>query len=168
MPNHQWLGLPCGIADVGLMAANKLYLAGVGAITLALCVGALPSITVGILYQKRHYPVFDLWMGACIQLGASALLCPPFVFLFEAHEVHWTLPVIGSLVWSMLALSVGTISLLLVLVRRGAATKATSLLCLTPSITIVMAWMLFGGRFPPLVTLGIVIAVCGVALVIRK
>ncbi|MGC7407060.1 EamA/RhaT family transporter, partial [Pandoraea pneumonica] len=96
--------------------------------TLALCVGALLSITIGTLYQKRHCPVFDLRMGACIQFGASALLCLPFMFLFETREVHWTLPMIGSLVWSVLALSIGAISLLFVLIRKGAATKVTSLL----------------------------------------
>ena len=106
---RQWAGLLCGIAGVGLVVANKLHLAGVGATTLALCVGALLSITVGTLYQKRHCPVFDLRMGACIQFGASALLCLPFMFLFETREVHWTLPMIGSLVWSVLALSLGAI-----------------------------------------------------------
>lgn len=60
---RQWLGLLCGIAGVGLVVANKLHLAGVGVTTLALCVGALLSITIGTLYQKRHCPVFDLRMG---------------------------------------------------------------------------------------------------------
>ena len=163
-----WAGLLCGIAGVGLVVANKLHLAGVGVTTLALCVGALLSITVGTLYQKRHCPVFDLRMGACIQFGASALLCLPFMFVFETREVHWTLPMIGSLVWSVLALSIGAISLLFVLIRKGAATKVTSLLYLTPPTTAVMAWALFGERFPPLAALGMVIAACGVALVIRK
>jgi acetoin utilization deacetylase AcuC-like enzyme/drug/metabolite transporter (DMT)-like permease len=165
---RQWLGLLCGIAGVGLVVANKLHLAGVGVTTLALCLGALLSITVGTLYQKRHCPVFDLRMGACIQFGASALLCLPFMFLFETREVHWTAQMIGALVWSVLALSIGAISLLFVLIRKGAATKVTSLLYLTPPTTAVMAWALFGERFPPLAALGMVIAACGVALVIRK
>jgi drug/metabolite transporter (DMT)-like permease len=130
--------------------------------------GALLSITVGTLYQKRHCPVFDLRMGACIQFGASALLCLPFLFLVETREVHWTAQMIGALVWSVLALSIGAISLLFVLIRKGAATKVTSLLYLTPPTTAVMAWALFGERFPPLAALGMVIAACGVALVIRK
>ncbi|WP_354667104.1 EamA family transporter [Acinetobacter pittii] len=54
------------------------------------------------------------------------------------------------------------------LIRKGAATKVTSLLYLTPPTTAVMAWALFGERFPPLAALGMVIAACGVALVIRK
>ena len=112
--------------------------------------------------------LFDLRMGACIQFGASALLCLPFMFLFETREVHWTAQMIGALVWSVLALSIGAISLLFVLIRKGAATKVTSLLYLTPPTTAVMAWALFGERFPPLAALGMVIAACGVALVIRK
>ena len=65
--------------------------------------------------------------------------------------------------WSVLALSIGAISLLFVLIRKGAATKVTSLLYLTPPTTAVMAWALFGERFPPLAALGMVIAACGVA-----
>ncbi|EAP74674.1 Transporter, drug/metabolite exporter family [Ralstonia solanacearum UW551] len=101
-------------------------------------------------------------------MGASALLCLPFMFAFETREVQWTGPMIGALAWSVLALSIGAISLLFMLIRHGAATKVTSLLYLTPPTTAVMAWALFGERFPPLAALGMVIAACGVALVIRK
>ncbi|MBB6591137.1 DMT family transporter [Ralstonia solanacearum] len=166
--SRQWLGLLFGIAGVGLVVANKLHLAGVNVTTLGFCMGALLSITAGTLYQKRFCPVFDLRMGACIQFGASALLCLPFMFAFETREVQWTGPMIGALAWSVLALSIGAISLLFMLIRQGAATKVTSLLYLTPPTTAVMAWALFGERFPPLAALGMVIAACGVALVIRK
>ncbi|MBX9429828.1 DMT family transporter [Ralstonia pseudosolanacearum] len=165
---RQWLGLLFGIAGVGLVVANKLHLAGVNVTTLGFCVGALLSITAGTLYQKRFCPVFDLRMGACIQFGVSALLCLPFMFAFETRAVQWTGPMIGALVWSVLALSIGAISLLFMLIRQGAATKVTSLLYLTPPTTAAMAWALFGERFPPLAALGMVIAACGVALVIRR
>ena len=165
---RQWLGLLCGIAGVGLVVANKLHLAGVGVTTLALCVGALLSITIGTLYQKRHCPVFDLRMGACIQFGASALLCLPFMFLFETREVHWTAQMIGSLVWSVLALSIGAIFLLFALIRRSAATSVTSLLYLTPPTTAVMAWLMFGEAFSLIGALGMLVGVIGVAFVVRK
>ncbi len=165
---RQWLGLLCGIAGVGLVVANKLTVAGMSPASLLLALGALLCITIGTLYQKRYCPVFDLRIGSVIQFAASALACLPFMFLFETREVHWTAAMVCALLWSVLALSIGAISLLFVLLRQGAATRVSSLMYLTPPTTAVMAWLLFGERFPPLAALGMALAVAGVALVMRR
>ncbi|BDB23857.1 DMT family transporter [Cupriavidus sp. P-10] len=165
---RQWLGLLLGIAGVALVVANKLGTSALTPASLALAVGALLSITVGTVYQKRFCPVFDLRMGSVIQFGAAALACLPFMFLFETRAVQWTASMIGALAWSVVALSIGAISLLFLLIRQGAATKVSSLMYLTPPTTAVMAWLLFGERFPPLAAAGMVLAALGVALVIRK
>ncbi|WP_029047699.1 DMT family transporter [Cupriavidus sp. amp6] len=165
---HQWLGLLLGIAGVALVVANKLGTSALTPAGLALAVGALISITVGTVYQKHFCPVFDLRMGSVIQFGAAALACLPFMFLFETREVQWTAAMIGALAWLVVALSIGAISLLFLLIRQGAATRVSSLMYLTPPTTAVMAWLLFGERFPPLAAAGMVLAALGVALVIRR
>ncbi|WP_454735284.1 DMT family transporter [Cupriavidus necator] len=165
---RQWLGLLLGIAGVALVVANKLGTSGLSPASLALAGGALLSITVGTVYQKHFCPVFDLRMGSVIQFAAAALACVPFMFLFETCEVQWTAAMFGALAWSVVALSIGAISLLFLLIRRGAATKVSSLMYLTPPTTAVMAWLLFGERFPPLAAGGMVLAALGVALVIRR
>ncbi|NUO84506.1 MAG: DMT family transporter [Cupriavidus sp.] len=165
---RQWLGLLLGIAGVALVVANKLGASGLTSASLALAGGALFSITVGTVYQRRFCPVFDLRMGSVIQFAAAALACVPFMFLFETREVQWTAGMLGALAWSVVALSIGAISLLFLLIRQGAATKVSSLMYLTPPTTAVMAWLLFGERFPPLAAAGMVLAALGVALVIRR
>ena len=154
-------GLLCGIAGVGLVVANKLTVAGMSPASLLLALGALLCITIGTLYQKRYCPVFDLRIGSVIQFAASALACLPFMFLFETREVQWTAAMVCALLWSVLALSIGAISLLFVLLRQGAATRVSSLMYLTPPTTAVMARLLFGERFPPLAALGMALAVAG-------
>ncbi|AMR77608.1 DMT family transporter [Cupriavidus nantongensis] len=165
---RQWLGLLLGIAGVALVVANKLGTSGLTPASLALAGGALFSITVGTVYQRHFCPVFDLRMGSVIQFAAAALACVPFMFLFETREVQWTGAMLGALAWSVVALSIGAISLLFLLIRQGAATKVSSLMYLTPPTTAVMAWLLFGERFPPLAAAGMVLAALGVALVIRR
>lgn len=164
----QWFGLLLGIAGVGLVVANKLSGGGASLASLGLVVGSLLSITIGTLYQKRYCPVFDLRMGSVIQFAAAALACLPFMFLYETRHVAWNAELVGALLWSVLSLSIGAISLLFLLIRKGAATKVSSLMYLTPPTTAVMAWALFGERFPPLAALGMVVAVAGVALVMRR
>ncbi|MGX6571212.1 DMT family transporter [Cupriavidus necator] len=163
-----WLGLLFGIAGVALVVANKLGASGLTPASLALAGGALLSITVGTVYQKHFCPVFDLRMGSVIQFAAAALACVPFMFLFETRAVQWSAAMLGAMAWSVVALSIGAISLLFLLIRRGAATKVSSLMYLTPPTTAVMAWLLFGERFPPLAAAGMVLAALGVALVIRR
>ncbi|MCO4890252.1 DMT family transporter [Cupriavidus sp. WGtm5] len=165
---RQWLGLLLGIAGVALVVANKLGASGLTPASLALAGGALFSITVGTVYQRHFCPVFDLRMGSVIQFAAAALACVPLMFLFETREVQWTAAMLGALAWSVVALSIGAISLLFLLIRQGAATRVSSLMYLTPPTTAVMAWLLFGERFPPLAAAGMVLAALGVALVIRR
>jgi drug/metabolite transporter (DMT)-like permease len=165
---RQWLGLLLGIAGVALVVANKLGASGLTPASLALAGGALVSITVGTVYQRHFCPVFDLRMGSVIQFAAAALACVPFMFLFETRVVQWNAAMLGALAWSVVALSIGAISLLFLLIRQGAATRVSSLMYLTPPATAVMAWLLFGERFPPLAAAGMVLAALGVALVIRR
>ena len=72
-----------------------------------------------------------------------------------------------ALAWLVLVLSIGAISLLYLLIKRGKATAVSSLFYLTPPVTAIMAFVLFGESLTPVSLLGMVIAVAGVALVIR-
>ena len=67
----------------------------------------------------------------------------------------------------MLVLSLGAISLLYLLILRGAAAKVASLFFLTPPVTAVMAFMLFGERLTLPALAGMAVAAAGVALVLR-
>ena len=163
----QWLGLVLGLTGVGLVVWAKLSLAGLSLVSLGLGVIALASITAGTLYQKAACPHFDLRTGAIIQYAASAVICLPFVFGLETREIDWHPQMIGALLWSIVALSIGAISLLFIMIREGAATKVTSLLYLTPPTTAVMAYFLFDEPMTSLTMAGIVITMAGVWLVTK-
>jgi drug/metabolite transporter (DMT)-like permease len=70
-----------------------------------------------------------------------------------------------ALLWLVLVLSVGAVSLLYVLLRRGAASRVASLFFLVPPTTALIAWPLFGEQLGPLELLGMALTVTGVALV---
>ncbi|MEN3365277.1 MAG: hypothetical protein V7606_2551 [Burkholderiales bacterium] len=170
---RQWIGLMFGLCGVGLVVANKITLVGLSWESIALCIFALLSITIGTLYQKRYCARFDLRTGTIIQFAASMVLVLPLAVAFEGftpalETVQWTAGFIGALLWSVIALSIGAIFLLFALIRKSAATQVTSLLYLTPPTTAVMAWLMFGEAFTMIGMLGMVLAVIGVALVVRK
>ncbi|WP_052452595.1 DMT family transporter [Noviherbaspirillum autotrophicum] len=170
---RQWIGLLFGVCGVGLVVANKISLIGLSWQSIALSVLALLSITAGTLYQKRHCPSFDLRTGTVIQFAASFVVVLPFAIAFEHltpafNAVQWTPRFVGALAWSVLALSIGAIFLLFALIRKSAATQVSSLMYLTPPTTAVMAWLMFGEAFSMVGVAGMVLAVIGVALVVRK
>ncbi|WP_076592085.1 DMT family transporter [Herminiimonas arsenitoxidans] len=170
---RQWIGLIFGLCGVALVVANKITLIGLTWESIALCLMALLSITIGTMYQKRYCPHFDLRTGTIIQFAASCVVVLPFAIYFEGFSpsletVQWTPSFIGALLWSIVALSIGAIFLLFALIRKSAATQVTSLLYLTPPTTALMAWAAFGETFSLIGVAGMLLAVVGVAFVVKK
>lgn len=165
---RQWLGLLAGLTGVGMVVMAKFSLIGLSTASLALSAFALACITLGTLYQKRYCPSFDLRVGSTIQFAASALVCLPFMFLFETREIQWVFPMIAALLWSIFALSIGAISLLFIMIRDGAATKVTSLLYMVPPTTAAMAWLLFDEPITAMTVAGTAVTVVALILVIKN
>jgi drug/metabolite transporter (DMT)-like permease len=125
------------------------------------------------MYQKRFCPQFDLRTGTVIQYATSVLALLPFAVLLEGfgprlENIQWTPQFLGALLWAVLALSIGAIFLLFRLISRNDATRVTSLLYLTPPTTALMAWLMFGEKLGILGLAGMVVAVLGVAFVVKK
>jgi drug/metabolite transporter (DMT)-like permease len=164
---QQWLGLALGLAGLVLVVWRKLGLGEASAPTILLAAGALLGITIGTLYQKRHVKPADVRTANAIQLMAALAVALPLAAL-EAEPVHWTAQMIGAMAWSVLVLTLGGSSLLVLLIQRGAATQVTSLLYLVPPCTAVMAWILFDEALTGLVLAGMALTAVGVWLVVRQ
>lgn len=170
---RQWLGLLLGLAGVALVVSEKLKPDGGSALTVALCVFGLLSITAGTLYQKRFCSRFDMRTGAVIQFAASALVTLPFAIWLEDldprfSQVEWAPDFMLALGWSVFALSIGGMFLLYALIRRNAATQVSSLMYLTPPLTALLAWLMFGETFGLAGIAGMLLAITGVAFVVRR
>lgn len=166
----QWLGLALGFAGVSLVVAHKVVVSSNAmAITgmLLPAVLALLGITAGTLYQKRFCPAFDLRSGSVIQFLPCLVLTLLAAWWSETLQVRWTGHFIFAQAWLVLVLSLGAVSLLNVLIRRGSAVNVASLFYLVPPTTALMAWALFGETLTGLALLGMGLAVFGVWLARR-
>lgn len=167
---RQWLGLVLGLAGITMVVSAKMTgagPAGFGWPALAFAVGALVGITIGTLYQKRFCTGMDLRSGAAVQYAGATLVMIPAALLIETNQVAWTGEFLFALAWLVLVLSVGAISLLMSLIRRGEAARVASLFYLTPPVTALMAWALFGETLTMVALAGMGVAAMGVALVVR-
>lgn len=165
---RQWMGLVLGFGGVTLVVWDKLGFGGLSGAGFAFSTLALVSITLGTLYQKRYCAELDLWSGSVIQFVAAALVLLPFALAFETMRVAWSGQFVFALGWLIFVLSLGAISLLHLLIRRGAATRVSALFYLVPPTTALLAFLIFGEKLGLAAVAGMAIAAAGVAIAVRK
>jgi len=165
LSGRQWLGMLLGLIGVIMVLFLKLHTGGVTASNIGFNIAALLSMTLGTIYQKRYCASFDLRIGSFIQFTTSALLATVCAFLFDTREIIWSNEMIGSLVWSIFCISIGAMSLLFLLIRRGNATKVSSIMYLTPATTAMLAYIFFHEPLTPFIILGTLVTTLGVLLV---
>lgn len=166
----QWVGLALGFFGVLLVVTQNSTgdsgLAGWDAWTAALI--ALIAISVGTLYQKRFGAGTDLMVGAFYQYLATAIVMALLAWQFDSGIVEWNWTLVGALLWMVLALSVVAILLLMLMIREGAASKVASYFYLVPPLTAIEAWLLFDEQLSITAMIGVVVAVLGVYLTVRR
>lgn len=166
--SRQWAGLALGFAGVALVVGSKVSVDGVATDALGRmllpALAALVGITAGTLYQKRFCPRFDLRTGSVLQFLPSLALTALVASQIETMQIDWSGEFVFALLWLVLVLSLGAISLLNLLIRSGSAVNVASLFYLTPPTTALIAWAMFGETLSPLALAGMAIAVSGVWL----
>ena len=164
---RQWAGLALGFVGVAMVVSGKFGEAAALGPMLTPAVIALLGITAGTLYQKRFCAKFDLRSGSVIQFVPTAIATAIAVALFEDYRIEWTGQFSFALGWLVLVLSIGAISLLNLLIRSGSAVNVASLFYLTPPMTALIAFVIFGENLTLTATIGMLLAVSGVYLVAR-
>lgn len=164
----QWLGIALGFMGVALIVWHKIDMraATVGSL-LAVTIG-LAALTVGTLYQRRFCPEVDLRSGALIQFATSLIVLAPMSIMFESAKVEWTWPLLGSIAFLVLLASLLGVNALHTLMRRGEATRVTSMMYLPPIFAVAIEYGWFGLAPSAISIAGIIITSLGVALAMRR
>ncbi len=165
---RQWAGLALGFVGVTLVVSNKVTAGGVSPAELGTmlvpALAALGGITAGTLYQKRFCPRFDLRTGSVVQFLPTLAVTALVAWRTETMHIDWTGEFVFALLWLVLVLSLGAISLLNLLIRSGSAVNVASLFYLTPPATALIAWAMFDETLTGLALVGMAVAVGGVWL----
>ncbi len=162
---RQWTGIVLGLAGVLLVVWHKI---DVRVMTLGALIAisvSLAGVTAGTLYQRVFCPTVNLFSAAWIQFAASLALLVPLAFAFEGARVQWTWALAGSLAFLVIFASIFAVNALHTLMRRGQATKVTSILYLTPIVAVVLEYLLFDVLPSGITWAGIAVTCLGVALV---
>ncbi len=168
---RQWAGLGLALAGVVMVLGDKLapqgaaLFQGFGLAALGSAGVAVLAITAGTLYQKRFASGLDPRAGAVVQFGAAGVLMGALaVATGESMAITWTPGFVFGLAWLVVVLSIGAVTLLMVLIRMGEAARVASLFYLVPPVTALLAWLLFDERLGPLALAGMAVVIAGVVL----
>jgi drug/metabolite transporter (DMT)-like permease len=164
----QWTGVFLGLAGVTLVVWHKIDLDAMSTASLAAVLIALAAITAGTLYQRIFCPAVDLRAASVLQFAVTLLLVAPLAVAVEdfRFEVSWQL--LAAIGFLVIFASIFAVNALHTLMRRGEATRVTSLLYLTPIIAVALEWLMFGIYPTWLTALGVAVTCAGVALVALK
>ena len=169
----QWAGIVVGFVGIVLVLAPRL--AGVDAAMLGVVVvpmlvnfGATVSVTLGTFYQKRFAASSDLRTGTFLQFIGALFIVVPLALATETLRFDVTPTSIAVLLWSVVALSIGAIALLLLLIRRGAVSRVAALIYLVPPLVAAEAFVLFGEDLTAVQMAGMVATAAGVWLAVKR
>lgn len=157
------------LAVLGALVAGVDHLDdGGSALGLGLLLVGLLGFAGGTLYQKRFGAGMDLRTGSVVQLLAGAAVVTPLAFGVEGGlPLPATVTGLTALAWLAVANSVGAVTLLFVLLRRGTGAGVSGLLYLVPAVTAVLAVPTLGQPIAPETLAGLAITMVGVVLVNR-
>lgn len=163
-----WLGLIIGLLGVLWVTHDALVLGDAPLWAYGLPVAGMFSLAVATLWQKR---VRSQPMGLLPNLWVQCFVSS---FAFAAIEGSQgslaPIPTAGfalSVLWTVALSTLGGYGLYWVCLRRSSATRVASVLYLSPPITLVWAWAMFGEPLSWQMAAGMAVSAVGIWLVMR-
>lgn len=165
---RQWAGFVLGFGGLAAVMSERITIGSGTALGLAAIALTPFMITTGSLYQKKFCADMDLRAGMIIQHGTAGIAIFAMALATETREIEWAFELWFTLIWLALVLSVGATNLYYFMLRRGEASRVSSLFYLTPPTTVVLGYITYGETFGPVALAGFAVSVAGVALITSK
>lgn len=165
---RRWIGLILGLTGVAIVILARSEISVTSGWGFIFALLALFGITGGSLWEKRfgvsHHPVTSDMVG----YAAGFVGVAPMMLAFETMEIDWGWPLIGSLLYLVIASSLIAVGLLLAMIRAGEVSRVSALFYLVPPLAAAFAWLVLNEVMPPLAWVGMVVAGLGVFLATRS
>nr|WP_281286811.1 DMT family transporter [Gracilimonas mengyeensis] len=164
----QWIGLILGFSGILVTVGFRIdfgsYQSVFGYLIPLLSVA---GITIASLIQRRA-DIYDKGEKLPLDLtlfyqslATTVVVFFPAVFV-ENLYTEWEPVFIYTMIWLILAVSLGAYGLMWLLIERLETTKVASLFYLGPPVTMLMAWLAFGDTIKWMDITGLAIVLVGV------
>ena len=168
----RWTGVLVGLAGVLIVIAPKFAGIDPGALAalagvLAVNVVAMVAVTAGSFYQKKKVATGDLVVVTVWQYVGALMVTLPLALILEPLRFEINARSLGALAWSVVALSMLGISMMLFLIREGSVARVSTLNFLVPPVAAIIAYLMFSETLTPVQVAGMVVTAVGVFLANR-
>ncbi|WP_341316058.1 DMT family transporter [Paraburkholderia sp. IMGN_8] len=167
-----WAGMALGLVGVALVLEPKLAAATPPTphgdappwLVVLVSILAVGAITAGTLFQKTSLAKADIRSASAVQNFGAALVAVIFALSLGEHRWIASRTLWTSLAWGIVMLSGIGVTLLVWMVRRGDAARATALVFLAPPLAALEGYLGFGETLLPVQIAGFAVALAGVLL----
>ncbi|MFY2056081.1 DMT family transporter [Achromobacter xylosoxidans] len=165
-----WLGLLLGLLGVILVTRDALAWGGTPLWTYGLPLLGMLSLALATLWQKQADSpasmglLSSLWVQCAISAVAFAALAGREGSLLPVASAGFAL----SVLWTAALSTLGGYGLYWICLRRSSPTRVASVLYLSPAVTLVWAWAMFGEPLSWLMLVGTAVSACGIWMVVRN
>jgi len=161
------IGLIMGFSGVSFVLYSSFEFSSSEVYGVVFSFVALFGLSFGNLYQKKYCTNMNLFSGGAIQTFSSTLLVLPFL-AFE--EIHMTFngDFITALLYMSVGVSIGALSLLYIMIEKGAVSKVSSIFYLMPVSAVFISWLLFDKSIDMTVLFGVGVIFVSIMLIMKR
>ncbi len=164
----RWFGLLLGLCGTTLVIVGNSGVQSVTTEVVLFSSTALFAFAIATIVEKQygheHHPI----TSNTVQYAVGFLCTLPLAMFFEPMNINVTVPFLLALAYLVICNSILAISLLLMMIRRGEATKVSALFFLVPPVSAFIAWLMLDEKMTAMAWAGMVVAASGVWLVSRQ
>lgn len=164
----KWLGLLLGLLGTALVIVGNNGTQTASAQVLLLSATALLAITFATIWEKRYGSEHHPLTSNTVQYAVGFICTLPLAIMIEPMNINVTVPFLLALAYLVICNSILAISLLLMMIRRGEATKVSALFFLVPPLSAFIAWLVLDEKMTTMAWFGMAVAAGGVWLVTRQ
>lgn len=168
LTGRQWAGSAIGVLGVVIASGASLSLANVPLWSYGVPVLGTLCFALATLMQKRSTAArASVFQSLSIQcLSAAAIF-----FAFAWHEGS-VAPIldksfIGGILWLVFVATFASWSLYFIALRKSSPARVTAVLYLSPPVTMIWAWMMFGEPLSWAMAAGLAVSLYGIMLMTR-
>jgi drug/metabolite transporter (DMT)-like permease len=130
--------------------------------------GVLAFVFSNILYKRMRARPHPVVLNAAQLFLSGVVLLPAALFIEGPPRIDWTLPIIVSLAFLIVVLSIGASMLWFWILQHGEASRVSAYFFLTPAFGLLLGALLLNERLVPLDGLALVVIALGLWLVARR
>ncbi|MDA7991357.1 MAG: DMT family transporter [Gammaproteobacteria bacterium] len=166
----QWCGIALGLASVAIVVSDKVALGG-SLFGYLLPFAAVLAISLSVVLDRRagkDRAAPPILLTTTIHASASLAVIAPLAWGVEGFDAQFGAPLVFAVVWLALVVSLGAYGLMFMLLRRTQASKVSGLTYLSPPVTLILGYLVFGDVLRAADLVALVVAAIAVALVLRS